>query len=628
MTPIKDLGGYVPIRNNFRLGYCAVEAVESLLKICSEVVVCDSDSTDGTLEEFQRMADKDSRIKIVNFPWTNPKGVGADFLVEWLNFARQHLTTKLQITLDADEILDDSPECHEAIRQACESENPARAPLRLNYWKDVFHLIPEGNCCSPTPTRLGLQRMRMSSDQGTKFGEFEINEVRTIDRRIKIHHVGFIRRSDLFYQKSKVVQKIWINGYDERLTKSEQEGKPQWDIENCEWTNRLDANTTPVPLLVQKWLISQGQNAPDMLAKAIELPPVAITVIEPKAEQEPLNILHSGDFGDIIYGMSVMKSIGKVRLYFHDTNWICKRILDRLHIIEPLLRSQDYILECKRHEGEPINWDAFDFRSQHTNVNTLAEAHASHYATRRLSMIEWSDREPWIKVDRDPRGKGRVIINRTMRYRNEYFPWRRVLSHYKNRLAFIGDESEYEDFCKSFGPVDRLESKDLLDAAKLIAACDLFIGNQSAPFALAVAMGIPAIQESYLMRPDCIFDRDNIQYVSDKGVFLPDVRGSGASLVPKNGPELTMTSINMAMVPPKGWCYPGLPPMNHFDAQKGLVKKLEKCDSPEAERLLLQFNLDRVPEFFMPPQETGQHAMFVVAYYNAFKKQPEAPKKP
>ncbi len=273
-----SLGGYICVRNGIRLGYCWDLAAESLLKVCSELVLADCDSTDGTREAMERMADKEPRIKVIGFPWTAPKGCGADWWVEFLNHARAHLTATHQITLDADEVLNDSPECHAAIREACASRNPARRFTRLNYWRDPFHLIPEGNCCSPCVARMGLTEMRMPTDQPTKPGEFPINDAAVHDPRLIIHHVGFLRKPEHFYAKSKAVQSIWVNGYDERLVKAEAAGKPQSEIENCEWTKNLTPFNGRIPEAVQRWMSAQGHHTPDFLPVVEQPKPVVIQI--------------------------------------------------------------------------------------------------------------------------------------------------------------------------------------------------------------------------------------------------------------------------------------------------------------------------------------------------------------
>jgi ADP-heptose:LPS heptosyltransferase len=58
-------------------------------------------------------------------------------------------------------------------------------------------------------------------------------------------------------------------------------------------------------------------------------------------------------------------------------------------------------------------------------------------------------------------------------------------------------------------------TKNLLELAELISGSDLFIGNQSSPGWLAMAMGHPIIQESHASIHDSMVPRRNAQYVVD-----------------------------------------------------------------------------------------------------------------
>lgn len=254
-----SLGGYVCVRNGERLDYCYELAIQSLLKIrvLSELVVCDSDSDDGTREKLEAMARKDGRIKIVNWPWKDPKGVSHHAWIEWLNFARGHLKTDCQITLDADEVLDDDTGCHLDIIDALCTQNPARVFDRLNFWRDPHSLIPEGECCGKYVARMGYANQWMPSDQPLHPGESELHDAAIRAKDLRIFHLGFLRDKDAFYRKARAVLGMWFNRYDERLEKGEREGKPVHETE-CAFTDRLVPYVGQYPAGVVEWLQARG----------------------------------------------------------------------------------------------------------------------------------------------------------------------------------------------------------------------------------------------------------------------------------------------------------------------------------------------------------------------------------
>lgn len=254
---IKGLGGWVCVRNNFLLDYCAELSVGALLEVCEQVVICDSDSTDGTTEFFQRWAQNEPRLKYVNMPWTNPKGVSHHFWIEWLNYARKNLETPHSVYVDADEILDTRPDSIAALREAVEGRKSLRVD-RLNFWRDPQHLIPEGECCGKWCVRVGPSEYESVSDQPVHLGERQIVDEAIEEPRVKIFHVGFLRDKDAFYRKARAVLNIWFNRFDDRLEAGERTGVPMWETE-CEWKDRLvPYSENYFPEKVRHWLIGRG----------------------------------------------------------------------------------------------------------------------------------------------------------------------------------------------------------------------------------------------------------------------------------------------------------------------------------------------------------------------------------
>lgn len=259
------LGGYICVRNGDAGDYCWREAAASLLPVVDELILCDSDSTDGTREAMDRWADKEPNIRVVNYPWPAPKG-DAKWWTTWLNFARRHLTTDYQITIDADEILSDHPDCHAAIREALAAgNNEARTFNRLNFWKDTSHLIPEGHAVGKWVTRLGRTEWWMPSDEGHSAGELPILDEAQKDPRLEIFHLGFLRKKDAFWRKAKVVLGAFFDTYDKRLEALEKADKPLADVQECEWTGSLEPWTGYMPDAAQRWLAARGHATADYL---------------------------------------------------------------------------------------------------------------------------------------------------------------------------------------------------------------------------------------------------------------------------------------------------------------------------------------------------------------------------
>jgi glycosyltransferase involved in cell wall biosynthesis len=246
------LSGYIPVRNAMRLDYCLKEAINSLLPVCDEVVVCDSESDDGTWEMLMAWEEYEPRLKLFVWPWPNPVNC-KQWFVEWLNYCRKSCRYDMQLQLDADEVLHEDG--YEEIIRACEARE-CRWIKRLNFWGDTRYLAPSGYVCGDDLARLGPTELYMPSDEPHPEGEPEIRKRATRHPSLKTHHYGFIRRKEAFYEKSKLVHAAFHGAVDSRLTRCQETGE--------DWTQ---VAAPPVPLepyhgtqpkVAHDWLLERG----------------------------------------------------------------------------------------------------------------------------------------------------------------------------------------------------------------------------------------------------------------------------------------------------------------------------------------------------------------------------------
>lgn len=609
---MNTLGAFICCRNGFELDYSFELAAESLLKICDQLVLCDSDSTDGAREAMQRMADKDSRIKVVNWPWPSPKGESHHWFLKWLNFARQQLTTDMCLYLDADEVLSDAPECHAAIKEAVAGRK-CIALDRVNFWRDAQSIIPEGHCCGRWCVRLGPQEYECTSDEPRHKGELPIVDNAIRDERIKVFHLGFLREKKAFYRKAHVVLDSWFGRFDQRLERGENEDKQVWETE-CEFTDLLVPFNGYLPDAVQKWLADRG-HVTDTYLPIVEVEsfaPKPVQVSDEAPQSGPVNLLHSGDYGDLIFGMSVFKGLGKVNLYFQDRN-ITKRIIERLPLITDLLKSQSYIGECKPHEGEVIHWNASDFRQNHEYTKSLARSHFDHMRGALKRHIVFDLRSPWITgIDPDPRSAGKIVIARSPRYQNHYFRWAKIVQHFgAEKLIFVGLPEEHAAFVRAYGDVTYIPTANMMEVARLIKGSQIFIGNQSSPLALAEAMKHPRIAEVCPWQPDVIvaYPQKDCQYSADGACDILGFTIGPAMLAPE--------SVATWVVPPGGWKWKDQAGNTHFQVLERIVMQTCNVDQPTARVMLIEYNAAKNPAFFETAEIKRHLMLFNQACENA-----------
>jgi hypothetical protein len=231
------------------------------------------------------------------------------------------------------------------------------------------------------------------------------------------------------------------------------------------------------------------------------------------------SFLHGGDLGDVIYALPAIRAAGGGVLYLTD-QFAGREPLDkaRRKAIIPLLESIDYVEAVRLHKSEPIDYDFTGFRKRYRPTDrNLAEMQLEHFGFgRELAARPWIDR----KAFRDHTEAYPLVMHRSGRYHNPIARWDRIAGSFGRDAVFIGFAREYIDFARAFGTLFYRPTGDLLEMARLIAACDIFVGNQSVGFALAQAMHVPSVLEVYPAAPDCHFEREHLYEIINSPIDL------------------------------------------------------------------------------------------------------------
>lgn len=249
------IGGICCIRNPTSLDYCIEASVASLLPICDQIILCDSDSNDGSAEKLSELAAANPKIKLINRPWRQAHRESYVWWTDWINFAREHLTTDFQIQLDADEVLHENS--YEEIRRAAESgPNAALTCHRHTFWRDLHHLVPHGRTCGELVTRFGPQRCWMCSDEIHTEGEPEIRQLAKMSN-VEIFHYGFLRKREALFAKCRVMLEAYFGTYDSRLDEAEKHPDQHWE-DFCNHGVPLREFRGSHPIAAHQWLIEHG----------------------------------------------------------------------------------------------------------------------------------------------------------------------------------------------------------------------------------------------------------------------------------------------------------------------------------------------------------------------------------
>lgn len=248
----------------------------------------------------------------------------------------------------------------------------------------------------------------------------------------------------------------------------------------------------------------------------------------PKAYSGVVNVTSSGDLGDITVSLATLHHKGCEVVYLLRDNGQTKGITSKIDIIKPLLMSQPYIKDVRVYDGENVDWASEGFRSGWVqNDHTLAGNHAKHALDKGFISSLPDLSQPWLfGIKPSAETKGKVVINRSPRYNNPYFQWKKVVEFYGDDLIFLGLEHEHRAFCDAYGHVKFRPTANMLEAAELIAGSELLIGNQSSCMTIAEGLKHPRIQEGCLHIADCVYpNAENAQYVFDGSMILPGING-------------------------------------------------------------------------------------------------------
>lgn len=222
---IDELGGSLFIHNAIEYDYCLEKAIESIHPICREVVCVDAQSTDGTQDLLMDLAKKFPKLKIYfGYPWEINPPEGYFRLSRLANIAREKLTTKWHLMIQADEVLHESS--IRIIKAAIEFGNNRSKYLncrafkvrRFHIYGDFKHMVslgiprekkPAGDCI----TRLALKEVPVTGDAEAMHHD-HANSM--FADSIIMFHYGYVRKSEEFLEKG-IQMTAFYGNLDKRL---------------------------------------------------------------------------------------------------------------------------------------------------------------------------------------------------------------------------------------------------------------------------------------------------------------------------------------------------------------------------------------------------------------------------
>lgn len=214
----------------------------------------------------------------------------------------------------------------------------------------------------------------------------------------------------------------------------------------------------------------------------------------------------TGDIGDLLYGLAVMRHLGGGSLFvgcdtgmgdLHPRVGITQQVLLNL---APYLNQQRYIHEVRWQQYKPFvthNLDNFRLYWRKGALH-VASSRGPDTSPHLLEMqfaafnlpCDWT---PWLYAWCTYAAP--VVIARSFRHQNPFFPWERICDTYAGKCIFVGLGPEYEHFAKTVRRIPYWPTHSVAELAAVINGAKLVICNSSAPLAIATGLGKRVVQE-------------------------------------------------------------------------------------------------------------------------------------
>jgi hypothetical protein len=200
-----------------------------------------------------------------------------------------------------------------------------------------------------------------------------------------------------------------------------------------------------------------------------------------------MNFLLGGRTGDLIHALYVAKNYpGKHNLYITDrrdlhSDGFALGLEKTYEELKPILNNQDYVNSFEIYTNQPFDenlslWRRYAYSASWTQL-----------LSNTFNVPAVGGR--WINVNKKEGVESKVIIHCSINP-DRRGHWGTLVDKYEGQTLFIGSQKEYETFGYK---MDFYEPTDLHDFFVTINSCKFFIGNQSAPLAIAHALDVPRL---------------------------------------------------------------------------------------------------------------------------------------
>lgn len=174
-----------------------------------------------------------------------------------------------------------------------------------------------------------------------------------------------------------------------------------------------------------------------------------------------------------------------------------------INMMKPLLLAQEFIEDVRVWSDEKIDIHLEIIRDTNVGMPGMSINRWYFYVYPDLAC---DLSEKWLTVPDAEKdyAKGKIIITRSERYRNERVNYE-FLKPFEDELLFCGTMREYNNFCMSYDlNIRKLTITNFLELAQAIKQCRFHITNQTQAFQLSESQKIPRLLEACTFAGNCI----------------------------------------------------------------------------------------------------------------------------
>jgi len=263
--------------------------------------------------------------------------------------------------------------------------------------------------------------------------------------------------------------------------------------------------------------LKQGQESEHVQESELRLRQTLFAVqnsIKSSGHKQKLGFKHSGNAGDIIYSLPIVKALAAGRpssLYLqldqpadytgrvHPLGNVRLNEAMALGLL-PLLRTHPCLHEVEIYSGQTIDFDLDHFRDLPiiTDRGHIARWYFWVYGVSGDLSV------PWLQVQNPDPPANVIVLARSQRYRNPGLDFRFL--NQMGEIRFVGTRAEYNEMLQILPRLVYAECIDFLQLARVIKSSRFFIGNQSFPYSIAEALKVPRVLEVCRHCPNVVPD--------------------------------------------------------------------------------------------------------------------------